>query len=183
MSHQYTISEFNSNNVNIVNKNHDKDCDNVNKALYVNNKYNIKISPMKKKPERKIQSLPPIYSMLRLPPNFDVIDEILFGNKDDSHIHKKITHVKSSEESNQSENNEPSSNNNPSGSENVLESNLNLFEHTISDAKNSYSHVSFPYNIVSEYNDMYFPSSNYCDSVDNNMNNSNNKPEPSKPCK
>lgn len=183
MSLQNKLSEYYSNSVNNPNITHDKDCDNVNKGINVNNRYNIKISPMKKKPERKIQSLPPIYSMLRLPPNFDVIDEILFGNKDDSHIHKKITHVKSSEESNQSESNEPSSINNPSGSENVLESNLNLFEHTISNAKNSYSLVNFPYNIVSEYYDMYFPSSNYDVSVDNNMNNYINKPEPSKPCK
>ena len=180
MSHQNKLSEYYSNSVNNPNITDDKDCDNVNKGINVNNRYNIKISPMKKKPERKIESLPPIYSMLRLPPNFDVIDEILFGNKDDSHIHKKITNVKSSEESIQSDSNEPSSINNPSGSENVLESNLNLFEHTISDAKKSYSHVSFPYNIISEYYDMYFPSSNYCDSVDNNNNNSNNKPEVSK---
>ena len=158
MSHQNTPLGKNSNE-NSVQTSGLKDSDKMNNAfsIYLNNKnkHDIKLSPMNKKNERKFKSYPPLLSKFQLPPNFDVIEDILYSNKDDNYVKKHVTHVKYPEEDNESESNEPSSINNSSGTDDVFEINLNLFELNFSEYNNTCSHISLSSNVVSEYYDKY----------------------------
>ena len=85
-------------NENSVQNSDVKDSDKMNNAffIYLNNKkkHDIKLSPMNKKNERKFKSYPPLLSKFQLPPNFDVIEDILYSNKDDNYVKKHVTHVK-----------------------------------------------------------------------------------------
>ena len=171
MSHQNSPLRKNSNE-NSVQISAEKDSDKMNNAfsIYLNNKkkHDIKLSPMNKKKERKFKSYPPLLSRFQLPPNFDVIEEILYSNKDDNYLKKHVTHVKYPEEDNESESNEPSSINKSSGTDNVFESNLNFFEPNFSDYNNSNSHISLSSNVVSEYYDKYSSLNNDDNSKSNN---------------
>lgn len=171
MSHQNTPSGKNSNE-NSVQNSAEKDPDKMNNAfsIYLNNKkkHDIKLSPMNKKNERKFKSYPPLLSKFQLPPNFDVIDDILYSNKDDNYLKKNVSHVTYPEEDNESESNEPSSINNSSGTDNVFESNLNFFDPNFSEYNNTYSHVSLSSNVVSEYYDKYSSLNNDDNSKINN---------------
>ena len=152
---QQNIPSVKNSNENSVKNSAVKDSENVDNAfsIYLNNKkkHDIKLSPMKKKNEIKFKSYPPFISRFQLPPNFDVIDDILYSNKDDNYLKKYITHIKYPEEDNESESNEPSSIINSSGTDDVFESNLNFFEPNFSEYNNSYSHISLSSNVVSEY--------------------------------
>ena len=156
---QQNIPSVKNSNENSVKNSAVKDSENVDNAfsIYLNNKkkHDIKLSPMKKKNEIKFKSYPPFISRFQLPPNFDVIDDILYSNKDDNYLKKYITHVKYPEEDNESDSKEPSSINKSSGTDDVLESNLNLFEQNFYEYSKTYSHVSLSSNILSEYYDKY----------------------------
>ena len=177
MSHQNTPSGKNSNE-NSVQNSAEKDPDKMNNAfsIYLNNKkkHDIKLSPMNKKNERKFKSYTPLLSSFQLPPNFDVIEDILYSNKDDNYLKKHITHVKYPEEDNESDSNEPSSINKSSGTDDVFESNLNLFEPNFSEYNNSNSHISLSSNVVSEYYDKYSSLIN----DDNSRSNNKASPKP-----
>ena len=165
-------------NFNSVQNSAVKDSDKMNNAfsIYLNNKKKnyIKLSPMNKKNERKFKSYPPLLSKFQLPPNFDVIEDILYSNKDDNYVKKHVTHVKYPEEDNESESNEPSSINNSSGTDDVFASNFNLFEPNFSEYNNTCSHISLSSNVVSEYYDKYLLSNN----DDNSRSNNKASPKP-----
>ena len=179
MSHQNTPSGKNSNE-NCVQNSDEKESDKMNNAfsIYLNimKKHYIKLSPINKKNERKFKSYPPLLSSFQLPPNFDVIEDILYSNKDNNYLKKHVTHVKYPEEDNESDSNEPSSINKSSGTDDVFESNLNFFEPNFSEYNKSNSHISLSSNIVSEYYDKYSSLNNDDNSKSNNK--ASPKPNP-----